>query len=148
MENADKKSGKQLGTVGELDRMIGARLKFFRLARDFTQTALARDAGITFQQIQKYENGANRVTVSRLIDFARILEFTMSEFFDGICEDAPTMSGLPNDVIEALASPQAVELNRCFAEVRSTHMRRTIVNLVRGIGAVQSGSPQDNGDTF
>lgn len=121
----------------EMDQMIGARLKFYRLARGVSQTALGRQAGITFQQIQKYENGANRVTVSRLIDFSRILEFTMTEFFQGICEESTKVSDLPNDVIEALATPQAVELSRCFASVQSMHLRRTIVQLVRGIGAVQ-----------
>lgn len=121
----------------ELDKIIGARLKFYRLAREMSQTKLGREAGVTFQQIQKYENGTNRVSVSRLIDFSRILDFTMSEFFDGICEDSSKVSGLPSDLIEALASPQVVELNRCFAEVKSFHMRRTVIQLVKGIGAIQ-----------
>ena len=121
----------------ELDRIVGARLKFYRLAHEFSQTKLGKEAGITFQQIQKYENGANRITVSRLIEFSRILGFTMAEFFDGICEDTPKGARFPSDVIDALSSPQSVELNRCFADVKSLHLRRIIVQLVSGVGAVQ-----------
>lgn len=125
-------------TSEELNKMIGARLKFFRLSREMSQTKLGREAGVTFQQIQKYENGSNRVSVSRLIEFSRILNFSMSEFFDGICEDRSDVPNLPNELVEALASPQVVELNRSFAEVKSFHMRRTVIQLVKGIGAIQN----------
>ena len=140
MKKAAIKDTKPASPSNEFDKVIGARLKFYRLSREFSQTALGREAGITFQQIQKYENGLNRITVSRLIDFSRILDFSMAEFFDGICGGVPSVSGLPNDVIESLVTPQAVELNRSFAAVKSVHMRRTIVQLVRGISAIEDGN--------
>lgn len=117
----------------ELDKMIGARLKFYRLAKEITQTTLGRQSGVTFQQIQKYENGTNRVTVSRLIEFSRILGFSMAEFFDGIVESPDEPSSVPREIIETLAMPQAMELNRHFADINSLHLRRQIVQLLKAI---------------
>jgi len=103
-----RKTTTDANSARELDRIIGARLKFYRLANDFSQTKLGREVGVTFQQIQKYENGANRISISRLIEISRVLGFTMANFFDGICEYVPKDANCSGNKIDAFLSPQSL----------------------------------------
>lgn len=64
-----------------LDKKIGKKLRSFRQKQNISQTALARDCGITFQQIQKYERGINRISASRLWKLSKILDLSITEFF-------------------------------------------------------------------
>ena len=124
--------------AGEIEKVIGARLKNFRMSRDITQTKLAKMVGLTFQQIQKYENGSNRISVSRLIDLARALEFSVEDFFDDIVDTPAAKARLAPEMVEALAQPEMVELNRHFVEIGSLNMKRRIIDLVKTIHATQS----------
>lgn len=126
--------------AGEIEKVIGARLKYFRMSRDVTQTKLARMVGLTFQQIQKYENGTNRISVSRLVDLAKVLEFNVDEFFDDIVDTPDGKARIAPDMVESLAQPESVELNRHFSEIDSMHMKRKIVDLVKTIHATQASS--------
>jgi transcriptional regulator with XRE-family HTH domain len=74
---------KTKGRATDIDVYVGTRLKHFRILRGFTQEELADEGGITFQQIQKYENGTNRIAASRLFSFAQILEIRTDAFFEG-----------------------------------------------------------------
>jgi len=67
--------------TGPVDKVIGRNLRDLRIARGMSQTALGDRLGLTFQQIQKYEKGANRIAASTLYDMTRILEVTFGEFF-------------------------------------------------------------------
>lgn len=75
-------SGQTKGRATELDVYVGTRLKHFRLKNRMTQEELAEAEGITFQQIQKYENGTNRIAASRLYSFAKILGVKTDDFFE------------------------------------------------------------------
>src|SRR3954468_1776927 len=67
-----------------VDVHVGARLKMLRVQRGLSQTAVAESVGLTFQQIQKYENGSNRISASRLVEFARSLGVPIRAFFEGL----------------------------------------------------------------
>ena len=74
---------KTKGRVGDLDAQIGRRIKETRQAQAMTQERLGAALGITFQQIQKYEKGANRVSAARLFDIARVLGMPIMYFYEG-----------------------------------------------------------------
>ena len=67
---------------GPLDAMVGARVRMLRVNRGISQTALAQRIGVTFQQVQKYEQGADRVGASRLAQIASVLGVSVGEFFE------------------------------------------------------------------
>ena len=72
----------------EVDRLVGQRLRILRVARGITQQSLAKSIGVSFQQIQKYERGANRISAGRLWTIGRVLSVDVNEFFFGV--DTPT----------------------------------------------------------
>jgi transcriptional regulator with XRE-family HTH domain len=84
-----------LPTPEEIDKHIGARLRFFRLHRGVSQTALADQVGVSFQQLQKYERGANRISARDLFVFARTLDVPVGEFFLGGKDASQQPSGDP-----------------------------------------------------
>jgi transcriptional regulator with XRE-family HTH domain len=90
----------------DIDRQVGGNLLRFRLFRGMSQEMLADPVGVTFQQIQKYEKGINRISVSRLWQFSQVLRISVAEFYDGI-------KGVPrNDVLKL--APEHVSLLRMF----------------------------------
>lgn len=94
--------------VTEVDRALGERLRFYRLLNQLSQEALAERVGLTFQQVQKYENGANRISVSRLIAFSSVLGVSVGEFVEGVGPEAQEC-GLVSAI---MASPDCSELLR------------------------------------
>lgn len=114
-----------------VDAHVGSRLRLRRLTLGFSQEKLGRELGLTFQQVQKYERGANRIGASRLYAIAKILEAPVSYFFEGL-DELETIN--PEDSIEALLStPEAVELNRSFARISDQATRRRLTELVRSV---------------
>lgn len=77
---------KTKGRATDLDVYVGKRLKEFRVMRGLTQEELAGKEGITFQQVQKYENGTNRIAASRLYSFSKILKVKADDFFVGFIQ--------------------------------------------------------------
>jgi len=73
-------------TATEVDAFVGAQLKLLRKAAGFSQTDLAKQVGVTFQQIQKYERGTNRIGASRLWQLCKVFEVGPGRFFDGVEE--------------------------------------------------------------
>jgi transcriptional regulator with XRE-family HTH domain len=104
-----------------------------RLARDLSQTDLAKRLGITFQQIQKYERGANRVGAGRLQEMANLLGVTPAFFF----EDGPRLksgkSEEASEITELLANKYNLALARAFNKIRSQRVRRDVLELVEGL---------------
>jgi transcriptional regulator with XRE-family HTH domain len=113
----------------ETDVVVGTRIRIRRKQLDMTQTVLAQRLGITFQQVQKYEKGTNRVGASRLADLAEVLGVSVSFFFP-----QPDASDSPDEVLSLLSDPQALALQRAFALVTSSTMRRAIIALTRAAG--------------
>ena len=80
-----------------VDIHVGKKLKQLRVLRGMTQTEVAQGLGISFQQVQKYELGRNRISASKLFEISRILNVAPSSFFEGLEEEAPEDSGLDQE---------------------------------------------------
>lgn len=108
------------------DRIVGLRIVVLRKAMGMTQTELGMAVGVTFQQIQKYENGTNRVSSSRLQRLAQALEVPVSAMFGEAEEDAE-----PGSVVESLLEPGALDLLQAYASIEDDGIRRSVLAIVR-----------------
>jgi transcriptional regulator with XRE-family HTH domain len=117
------------------DRHVGARVRMRRLMLDMTQTELADGLGLTFQQVQKYEKGANRIGASRLQHIAEILQVPISFFFEGTGETGEFKTIEPKSlfVSDFLASSEGVALVKAYMKIKDAKLRRCIVQLVEQI---------------
>jgi transcriptional regulator with XRE-family HTH domain len=112
----------------DVDRLVGLRITALRKARGLSQTALGTAVGVTFQQVQKYEKGQNRVGAGRLREIARLLEVPVSAFFDE--NDGPA-SQEQAEVFGFLRAHGAVDLLRAFASIEDDQLRREVLAIVR-----------------
>ncbi len=120
-----------------IDIHVGSRIRLRRNLLGLSQEKLGESLGITFQQIQKYEKGTNRVGASRLQAIASILEVPVSYFF----QDAPggaVMEGIEEDnsttyVVDFLSSTEGLRLNRAFVRISDAKVRARIIDLVRSL---------------
>ena len=117
-------------TPHKVDIHVGRQLRQRRTLRGMSQTALGKSVGLTFQQIQKYENGTNRVCASRLWQFANVLRVPVSYFFDGLEENAQP---------EPVPTRAALELMRNFRAIRTPEVRNNLGTLARSIAAAETG---------
>lgn len=121
-----------------IDIHVGSRIRLRRNMLGMSQEKLGESLGITFQQIQKYEKGTNRVGASRLQAIAAVLQVPVSFFF----EDAPgpdAANGLSEDsstsyVVDFLNSSEGLQLNRAFVQITDQKVRRKVIDLVRALG--------------
>jgi len=118
-----------------IDRHVGARLKLRRVVVGLSQSKLGEALGITFQQIQKYEKGSNRIGASRLQELARVLEVPPAYFFEGAPVSVAKVSGLAemdssSRVTDFLSTSEGLQLNRSFAAIRDPKVRKRIIELV------------------
>jgi transcriptional regulator with XRE-family HTH domain len=119
------------------DIHVGSRIRLRRNMLGMSQEKLGENLGITFQQVQKYEKGTNRVGASRLQAIASTLEVPVSFFFD----DAPgqgreAQKGFAEEnsatyVVDFLSSSEGIQLNRAFARIADPKVRRKIIDLVK-----------------
>jgi transcriptional regulator with XRE-family HTH domain len=123
-----------------IDIHVGSRVRLRRMMLSMSQEKLGESLGITFQQIQKYEKGTNRIGASRLQHIARVLQVPVSFFFEdapGGPEggDAAGMAEAPqtNYVVNFVNSTEGLQLNRAFVRIKSPKLRRRIIDLVRGM---------------
>jgi len=121
-----------------LDIAVGQRIRVERLARRMSQTELAEKIGVSFQQVQKYEKGANRVGAGRLTRIAEVLGIPARAFFDTTAsvraqdEDGETWP------LEMLTQPAAVRLLRAFTRLPKGPLRRTVLDLLEQIVQTQA----------
>lgn len=118
-----------------VDKHVGARLRMRRLMLHMSQTKLADAIGLTFQQVQKYEKGTNRMGSSRLQQVANILQVPVTFFFEGAPGQAKGdgKGPSPDYVAEFLSTSDGLALIRAFTRVKSVKLRRNIVNVVKEI---------------
>lgn len=123
----------------ERDRMIGLRVKAYREIAGFNQSELGEAVGVTFQQIQKYENGKNKVSVSRLIDMCKILKITLMDFLQGLgdVENAQiiAVSDIKQDKIiqDPERNKEIKELLKIYNSVDTVGDRREILNVLKAL---------------
>lgn len=124
------------------DVHVGGRIRMRRNMMGMSQEKLGESLGITFQQIQKYEKGTNRVGASRLQAISGVLSVPVAYFF----EDAPGTDGAPmtgfaeegaNLAMDFCSSTEGLQLNRAFVKITDTKVRRKIIDLVKALAAEQ-----------
>ena len=126
-----------------VDRHVGRRVCEKRIALGYNQSDLGRALGLTFQQIQKYEKGTNRVGASRLQHIATVLKVPVSFFFEdapGTPEEAAGFAETPSHsyVVDFLSSTEGLSLNKSFVRIKDARVRRRIVDLVQTLAAEET----------
>jgi transcriptional regulator with XRE-family HTH domain len=114
-----------------IDCYVGNQIRERRMARGMSQTVLGDALGITFQQVQKYEKGLNRVSASRLHRLAEVLQVAPTFFFDEQLSQMCTVSSGTDDLDQFLASAEGSSLMKAFQRVSGKKLRRSIVALVQ-----------------
>jgi len=120
-----------------VDIEVGHRIRIERLARGLSQTALANQLGVTFQQVQKYEKGVNRVGAGRLTKIAEVLGIEVGTFFGGkdILDTEDKKEGGETSPLKLLTVSGAFRLLRAYADIEDSNLRRSIVDLVEQISS-------------
>ncbi|WP_378945126.1 helix-turn-helix domain-containing protein [Mesorhizobium sp. ANAO-SY3R2] len=119
------------------DVHVGGRIRLRRNMLGMSQEKLGESLGITFQQIQKYEKGTNRVGASRLQAISQILSVPVAFFFeDAPGQDGSEHKGLAEDssasfVVDFLSSAEGLQLNRAFARISNPKVRRKVIELAK-----------------
>ena len=146
-----KKPGKSIaaGTKqpNPVDVHVGARVRLRRNMLNMSQERLGEAMGLTFQQVQKYEKGTNRIGASRLWRLSQVFSVPISFFFDemiGIGQKSDYQNAAPgfaepeaeNQITEFLTSRDGIELNRAFLQIRDAKQRRSVIELVRAMATV------------
>ena len=124
----------------EIDVMVGARVRVRRLELDLTQQELGRKIGITFQQIQKYESGHNRVSAGRLKEISRVLQVPIAYFFADADEEVGS-GARPVTAMKLTAVPGATDLLMAYARLDSPALRKSVVTMVRSLARSQGLDP-------
>jgi transcriptional regulator with XRE-family HTH domain len=125
------------------DKHVGARVRMRRMMLSMSQEKLGDALGLTFQQVQKYEKGANRIGASRLQQIAQILQVPVSFFFEGAPNAGPLLTdGMaeapsPAYVSDFLATSDGLALTKAFMRIKDAKLRRRIVDLVEQMVADQ-----------
>lgn len=116
-----------------VDRMIGNRLKIKRISQGMSQQELAVQTGLTFQQIQKYEKGINRISGSRLYQFCRILNERPNYFFNDIFQDDLNDGFLMDDVSNVAALKELASLVKIYQSIKSDKVRSSLKRFMQDL---------------
>ena len=114
-----------------VDRHVGLRIRMRRKEIGASQERLAEALGITFQQVQKYERGANRVSASKLWEIARALDASVGYFYEGLSQDDAGVAD--PGAQDFLLSSEGLELMAAFPRIQQPALRRKLVDLVRAV---------------
>jgi transcriptional regulator with XRE-family HTH domain len=117
-------SSKQI--TAELEAEIGDRIRSRRLQLHLSQEHLGRALGITFQQVQKYEKGSNRVSAGRLLKIAEVLQCNVMDFFEGVGSSQPAAGGTFS---KFLASEEGVAIIEAMLKINDRTLRRTVIDI-------------------
>lgn len=122
-----------------IDAHVGSRIRLRRLMLGLSQEKLGDELGITFQQVQKYEKGTNRIGASRLQAIANVLEVPISFFFEDAPDIAPKSNKGLSDasstdyVMDFLSTSEGLQLNRAFIKIKDPKLRKSVVDLVKSM---------------
>ena len=127
-----------------VDKYVGSRVRMRRIMLGMSQEKLGEALGLTFQQVQKYEKGTNRVGASRLQQIAEILQVPVSFLFDGGPSGVASSenfgeAGSPSYISDFLATSEGLALTRAFTRIGDSKLRRSIVELVEQIAEREAG---------
>jgi transcriptional regulator with XRE-family HTH domain len=119
-----------------VDLHVGGRIRMRRRILGVSQEKLADALGLTFQQVQKYERGANRVSASKLYEIARTLQAPITYFFEGLADpisSGPDDAGSEQAMHDFLMTAEGLELAALFPKIRRGRIRRRVLDLVRAL---------------
>ncbi len=125
------------GTPHPVDVHVGQRLRLRRKLAGLSQTELGEKIDLTFQQLQKYESGANRISASRLFDLSRVLDVPVSYFFDEMTEnvsDAGKTEAALTDEPNLMAKRETLELARAYTRIADPKLRQLLRSLITAVG--------------
>ncbi len=124
-------------TANPVDIYVGARVRMRRKFLNLSQSDLADALKLTFQQVQKYERGSNRISASKLYQIAKMLHVPIAYFFDGYDEagvaEGFSEAGPEQSVHQFLMTPEGIELANTFPRIRSSKIRRHILEMVKAL---------------
>jgi transcriptional regulator with XRE-family HTH domain len=130
-----------------VDAHVGSRVRLRRMLLGMSQERLGESMGLTFQQVQKYEKGVNRIGASRLFQISKILDVPVQFFFEeapyaGDGSKAPGMAEGDSEtfILEFLNSREGLELNRAFVKIGDAKVRKSVVDLVRALSSSERTS--------
>ncbi|MEG6508434.1 helix-turn-helix transcriptional regulator [Methyloligella sp. 2.7D] len=129
-----------------VDAHVGSRVRLRRMLLGMSQERLGESMGLTFQQVQKYEKGVNRIGASRLFQIAKILDVPVQFFFEEAPQfDGSAPSGMAEPesetfILEFLNSREGLELNRAFVKISDPKVRKSVVDLVRSLSNEERSS--------
>jgi transcriptional regulator with XRE-family HTH domain len=121
-----------------IDVHVGARLRQRRILLGISQTTFGNAAGLSFQQVQKYERGSNRISSSRLFEFAKILDVPVSHFFEEMASGVATGQrkvGRPKSKRNDEPKRETLELVRAYYKIRNVRVRQQIRGVVEVLAA-------------
>lgn len=122
-------------SANAVDRRIGQRVRSRRLEIGMSQERLAELLGVTFQQVQKYEKGVNRIAASRLFDISAALDLPIARFYEGLLSSRAGGVAEPHNefVEDVMATPEGAQLMSLFASIQNVKVRRRVIDLVRAL---------------
>jgi transcriptional regulator with XRE-family HTH domain len=128
-----------------VDVHVGSRVRLRRMLLGMSQEKLGEHLGLTFQQVQKYEKGINRIGASRLFDLSQVLGVPVQFFYEELSVSGAPDAGLgerpaESYAVEFLGSREGLELNKAFARITDSKVRRSIVDLVRAFAGEAAAS--------
>jgi transcriptional regulator with XRE-family HTH domain len=130
-------------TPDPIDRHVGSRVRMQRTLMKMSQEKLGEALGLTFQQVQKYEKGTNRIGASRLQQISKSLNVPPSFFFDGAPISGETQGGFAEEsssqyIMDFLSTAEGLHLNRAFARIKDPKVRKRVLDLVAALAEQDS----------
>lgn len=147
--NGSAKRSRTTGKPNPVDAHVGNRLRVRRTLLGLSQEKVGEAMGLTFQQVQKYERGANRIGASRLWDMSRVLDCPVSYFFDEMDDNtagaSPRNQAGAGDVEmphedDPMVRRETLELVRAYYDIGDEHVRRRIYELARSLAAMEEAA--------
>ena len=129
-----------------IDIHVGGRVRLRRMLVGMSQEKLGEMLGLTFQQVQKYEKGANRIGASRLYHISKILSVPVQFFFEDLADGSkPPASGFSEGdstpyVMDFVSSSEGLQLNRAFTNIDDPKIRRRVLDLIKALGELPAAS--------
>ena len=138
MAKSKPRHGHGTGKPSPVDMYVGERVRQRRGLLGMTQAKLADALGLTFQQVQKYERGTNRIGSSRLYDLSRVLDVPIEYFFDDMPADvaaSPPAKKLPSYEPNPMIKRETLELVRAYYKIENVNARKRVYELIKVLGA-------------
>lgn len=116
-----------------VDGQVGNRVRIRRMLIGMSQERLGELLGLTFQQVQKYEKGINRIGAGRLFEIARILDVPINFFYEGVSTSGEGLNDAGAPVMEFVSSGEGLQLSLAFMKIKDVKVRKRVLDLVKSL---------------